>query len=98
MSLVKSMIFFVLFIFSLSPAFAFGQDTDCCAQLRQEVQMIKDQLKNQQMSVAKELSQQQTTTKTGFKGIGSLIEFLSTQFPNQKALGAVKQIFDTLNK
>lgn len=96
MSVLKPMTFLMLFIFSMSPAFA--QDADCCAQLRQEVQMIKEQLKNQQANVSKDLNQQQATTKTGFKGIGVLVDALSTQFPNLPALKTVKQIFDNLNK
>ncbi|MCH9636373.1 hypothetical protein [Rickettsiella endosymbiont of Litargus connexus] len=99
MSLLKSFILFLLLIFSLSPVWA--QDTDCCVELRHEVQMIKDQLKsqqNQQINASKELNQQQVTTKTGFKGVGVLVDALVTQFPNLPALKTVKQIFDNLNK
>ncbi|OIZ95041.1 hypothetical protein A1D18_02775 [Candidatus Rickettsiella isopodorum] len=99
MSLLKSFILFLLLIFSLSPVWA--QDTDCCVELRHEVQMIKDQLKsqqNQQINASKELNQQQVTTKTGFKGVGVLVDALATQFPNLPALKTVKQIFDNLNK
>lgn len=96
MSLLKPVVLFLLVIFSVSPVLA--QDSDCCAQLRQEVQMIKDQLKNQQMNTSKELSQQQATTKTGFKGVGVLVDALATQFPNLPALKTVKEIFDNLNK
>lgn len=99
MFLLKSVTLFLLLVFSLSPVWA--QDTDCCAQLRQEVQMIKEQLKmqqNQQASASKELSQQQMTTKTGFKGVGTLVDALATQFPNLPALKTVKQIFDNMNK
>jgi len=86
-------------IFSFSPVWA--QEADCCAQLRQEVQMIKDQLKmqqNQQANASKELSQQQMTVKTGFKGVGTLVDALVTQFPNLPALKTVKQIFDNISK
>jgi hypothetical protein len=99
MSLLKSFILFLLLIFSLSPVWA--QDTDCCVELRHEVQMTKDQLKsqqNQQINASKELNQQQVTTKTGFKGVGVLVDALVTQFPNLPALKTVKQIFDNLNK
>lgn len=99
MSLLKSMILVLVLVFSLSPVWA--QDNDCCAQLRQEVQMIKDQLKmqqNQQANTSKELNQQQATTKTGFKGVGTLVDALATQFPNLPALKTVKQIFDNMNK
>lgn len=99
MSLLKPVTLFLLAVLAVSPVWA--QDSDCCAQLRQEVQLIKDQLKNQQnqqMNASKELSQQQTTTKTGFKGVGVLVDALATQFPNLPALKTVKQIFDNLNK
>jgi hypothetical protein len=99
MSLLKSALIALLFIFSFSSVWA--QESDCCAQLRQEVQMIKEQLKmqqNQQNNAAKVLSQQQMTTKTGFKGVGTLVDALATQFPNLPALKTVKQIFDNLNK
>lgn len=98
MSLLKPVAFFFLLIFSASPVWA---DSDCCAELRHEVQMIKDQLKsqqNQQMTASKELNQQQVTTKTGFKGVGVLVDALTTQFPNLSALKTVKQLFDNLNK
>lgn len=96
---LKSVTLCLLLIFSFSPVWA--QDTDCCAQLRQEVQMIKEQLKmqqNQQANASKELTQQQVTTKTGFKGVGTLVDALATQFPNLPALKTVKQIFDNINK
>jgi hypothetical protein len=99
MSLLKSVTLCLLLLFSFSPVWA--QDTDCCAELRHEVQMIKDQLKsqqNQQMTATKELGQQQVTTKTGFKGVGVLVDALAAQFPNLPALKTVKQIFDNLNK
>ncbi|TLY47303.1 MAG: hypothetical protein E6K54_06705 [Gammaproteobacteria bacterium] len=99
MSLLKPVAFLFLLIFSASPVWA--QDSDCCAELRHEVQMIKDQLKmqqNQQTNASKELNQQQATTKTGFKGVGVLVDALATQFPNLPALKTVKQIFDNLNK
>lgn len=100
MSLTKSVaLLSIVFIFSISPVWA--QDPDCCTELRHEVQMIKDQLKsqqNQQVSASKELSQQEMTTKTGFKGIGVLVDALAVQFPNLPALKTVKQIFDNLNK
>ena len=99
MSLLKPVTLFLLAVFAVSPVWA--QDHDCCAQLRQEVQMIKDQLKNQQdqqNNASKELNQQQATTKTGFKGVGVLVDALATQFPNLPALKTVKQIFDNLNK
>lgn len=98
MSLLKATLLFI-FVFSSSSVWA--QDNDCCAQLRQEVQMIKEQLKmqqNQQMNTSKELTQQQTTSKTGFKGVGVLVDALATQFPNLPALKTVKQIFDNINK
>lgn len=53
---------------------------------------------NQQVNVSKELNQQQATTKTGFRGVGTLVDALATQFPNLPALKTVKQIFDNLNK
>lgn len=96
---LKSVTLCLLLIFSFSPVWA--QDTDCCAQLRQEVQMIKEQLKmqqNQQANASKELTQQQVTTKTGFKGVGTLVDALATQFPNLPALKTVKKIFDNINK
>lgn len=99
MLLLKLVTFFFLLVFSTSPVWA--QDSDCCAELRHEVQMIKDQLKsqqNQQVNASKELNQQQATTKTGFKGVGVLVDALATQFPNLPALKTVKQIFDNLNK
>lgn len=99
MSLLKPVAFCFLLFFSASPVWA--QDSDCCAELRHEVQMIKDQLKmqqNQQVNASKELNQQQATTKTGFKGVGVLVDALATQFPNLPALKTVKQIFDNLNK
>lgn len=99
MHLLKSVTLFLILGFSLSPVWA--QDTDCCAQLRQEVQMIKEQLKmqqNQQANDSKALSQQQMTTKTGFKGVGTLVDALATQFPNLPVLKTVKEIFDNLNK
>lgn len=99
MSLLKPITLCLLLVFSVSPVWA--QDADCCAELRHEVQMIKDQLKNQQnqqMNASKELNQQQATTKTGFKGVGVLVDALATQFPNLPALKTVKQIFDNLNK
>lgn len=99
MSLLKPFTLFVLLAFSISSVWA--QDTDCCVELRHEVQMIKDQLKsqqNQQINASKELNQQQVTTKTGFKGVGVLVDALATQFPNLPALKTVKQIFDNLNK
>lgn len=98
MSLLKSMAWLIiLFIFSLTPAWA-ADESSCCAALRQEVQMIKDQLKNQQARVSKELNQQQATSKTGFKGVGALIDALSIQFPNLPGLKKIKAIFDELNK
>lgn len=99
MSLLKPVTLFLFIVFSVSPVWA--QDTDCCAELRHEVQMIKDQLKsqqNQQVNASKALDQQQATTKTGFKGVGVLVDALATQFPNLPALKTVKQIFDNLNK
>lgn len=99
MSVLKPVTLFLLAVFAMSPVWA--QDSDCCAELRHEVQMIKDQLKsqqNQQINASKELNQQQTTTKTGFKGVGVLVDALATQFPNLPALKTVKQIFDNLNK
>ncbi|MEN9916810.1 MAG: hypothetical protein RLY40_742 [Pseudomonadota bacterium] len=99
MSLLKPVVLSFLLVFSTSPVWA--QDGDCCAELRHEVQMIKDQLKmqqNQQVNASKELNQQQATTKTGFKGVGVLVDALATQFPNLPALKTVKQIFDNLNK
>jgi hypothetical protein len=99
MSLLKPVTLFLLAVFAVSPIYA--QDHDCCAQLRQEVQMIKDQLKSQQdqqNTASKELNQQQATTKTGFKGVGVLVDALATQFPNLPALKTVKQIFDNINK
>lgn len=99
MSLLKPVTLFLLAVFAVSPVYA--QDSDCCAELRHEVQMIKDQLKsqqNQQVNASKELNQQQVTTKTGFKGVGVLVDALATQFPNLPALKTVKQIFDNLNK
>ncbi len=98
MSLLKAT---VLFLVVFSSSLVWAQDNDCCAQLRQEVQMIKEQLKmqqNQQMNTSKELTQQQTTSKTGFKGVGVLVDALATQFPNLPALKTVKQIFDNINK
>ncbi len=97
MSLLKSMAYLILFIFFAVPAWAVDE-SNCCAALRQEVQMIKEQLKNQQVSVAKELSQQQASSKTGFKGVGALIDALSTQFPNLPGLKKIKAMFDELNK
>lgn len=97
MSLLKPVALFFLLVFSTSPVWA----DDCCAELRHEVQMIKDQLKmqqNQQVNTSKELNQQQATTKTGFRGVGELVNALATQFPNLPALKTVKQIFDNLNK
>ena len=99
MPLLKPVTLFLLAVFAVSPIYA--QDHDCCAQLRQEVQMIKDQLKSQQdqqNTASKELNQQQATTKTGFKGVGVLVDALATQFPNLPALKTVKQIFDNINK
>lgn len=99
MTLLRSITLFLCLVFSLSPVWA--QDTDCCAQLRQEVQMIKEQLKiqqNQQANASKELTQQQMTTKTGFKGVGTLVDALIIQFPNLPVLKTVKQIFDNINK
>jgi len=99
MSVLKPVTLFLLAVFAVSPVWA--QDSDCCAELRHEVQMIKDQLKsqqNQQINASKELNQQQTTTKTGFKGVGVLVDALVAQFPNLPALKTVKQIFDNLNK
>lgn len=99
MSLLKPVTLFLLAVFTVSPVCA--QDSDCCAELRHEVQMIKDQLKsqqNQQVNASKELNQQQATTKTGFKGVGVLVDALAVQFPNLPALKTVKQIFDNLNK
>ncbi|MFZ0219659.1 MAG: hypothetical protein WAL30_05590 [Candidatus Aquirickettsiella sp.] len=99
MLLLKPVTLFLLLVFTVSPVWA--QDTDCCAELRHEVQMIKDQLKsqqNKQVNASKELNQQQATTKTGFKGISVLVDALATQFPNLPALKTVKQIFDNLNK
>jgi hypothetical protein len=97
MSLFKPIAWLILFIFSTTPAWAADEST-CCAALRQEVQMIKDQLKNQQASVSKELSQQQATSKIGFKGVGALIDALSIQFPNLPGLKKIKAMFDELNK
>ncbi len=97
MSLLKSMAWLILFIFSTTPAWAADEST-CCAALRQEVQMIKDQLKNQQASLSKELSQQQASTQTGFKGVAALIDALSVQFPNLPGLKKIKAMFDELNK
>lgn len=99
MSLLKPAVILFLLVFSLSPVWA--QESDCCAQLRQEVQMIKEQLKmqqNQQINTSKALTQQETTSKTGFKGVGVLVDALATQFPNLPALKTVKQIFDNINK
>lgn len=99
MSLLKSALLSLLLIFSFSPVWA--QESDCCTQLRQEVQMIKEQLKmqqNQQVNAVKELTQQQTTTKTGFKGVSALVDALIVQFPNLPALKTVKQILDNLYK
>lgn len=99
MALLKPVTLFLLAVFAVSPVWA--QDRDCCAELRHEVQMIKDQLKsqqNQQVNISKELNQQQATTKTGFKGVGTLVDALVTQFPNLPALKTVKQLFDNLNK
>ncbi len=97
MSVLKSMVGLILFIFSTMPAWA-ADETSCCAALRQEVQMIKEQLKNQQASVSKELNQQQASTKTGFKGVGALIDALSIQFPNLPGLKKIKVMFDEMNK
>lgn len=99
MFLLKPVTLFLLAVFAVSPVWA--QDSDCCAELRHEVQMIKDQLKsqqNQQVNVSKELNQQQATTKTGFQGVGALVDTLATQFPNLTGLKKVKQIFDNINK
>ena len=94
MSVLKSMVGLILFIFSAWAA----DETSCCAALRQEVQIIKEQLKNQQASVSKELNQQQASTKTGFKGVGALIDALSIQFPNLPGLKKIKAMFDEMNK
>lgn len=99
MSVLKPVTLFLLAVFAMSPVWA--QDSDCCAELRHEVQMIKDQLKsqqNQQVNTSKELNQEEATTKTGFKGVGVLVDALAKQFPNLPGLKTVKQIFDNLNK
>lgn len=97
MSLLKSMAWLILFSFSVTPSWAVEEST-CCAALRQEVQMIKEQLKNQQASVSKALSQQQASSKTGFAGVAALIDALSVQFPNLPGLKKIKAMFDDLNK
>ncbi len=97
MSLFKPLIGLILLIFSAAPVWAV-EDSACCAELRQEVQMIKAQLKNEQASVTQELKRQQASNKTGFQAVGALIDALSNQFPNLPGLKKIKAMFDELNK
>ena len=99
MLLLRSIAFLILFIFSINPVFA--EDTDCCTDLRHEVKMIQDEvqtIKNQLKTQAATVSKQQTTTKTGFAGVGVLVDALHKQFPNIPGLETVKKLFDSLNK
>lgn len=98
MSLLKPVTLFLLVIFSVSPVWA--QNTDCCTDLRHEVKMIQDEvqtIKNQLKTQAITVSKQQTTTKTGFEAVGTLVDALHKHFPEIPGLETVKRIFDALN-
>jgi hypothetical protein len=96
---LKSIAFLSLFIFSINPVFA--QDSDCCADLRQEVKMIQVEvktIKKQLKTQAATVNEQQKTTKSGFESVGDLVDALHKHFPEIPGLKEIKSIFDSLNK